>query len=107
MEAEPREILICQDSQGREPFTEWLDGLDFRAEAIVLRRIDRLEGGNFGDVAPIGEGLSELRIHFGPGYRIYFGQIGKQVHLIAAGDKKTQQSDIVAAKLFWRNHGKD
>lgn len=104
MEAIPREILICQDEDGREPFTEWLAGLDAKTEAIVLGRIDRIEDGNFGDVEPAGEGVSELRIDFGPGYRIYFGQIDKQVHLIRGGTKKNQQWDIDAAREFWREH---
>jgi putative addiction module killer protein len=104
MEAIPREILICQVEDGKEPFTEWLAGLDAKTEAIVLERIDRIEDGNFGDVEPAGAGISELRIDFGPGYRVYFGQIGKQVHLIGGGTKKNQQREIDAAKRFWREH---
>jgi putative addiction module killer protein len=102
METIPREILICHAKDGRKPFLEWLNRLDAKSEAIVLDRIDRVEDGNFGDVAPIGEGLSELRVHSGPGYRIYFGQIGNQVHLIGGGSKQNQQRDIAAAKRFWR-----
>ena len=71
MEATPRDILICQDESGREPFTEWLDSLDVQTRARVRVRIDRLEDGLFGDVKPIGEGISELRLDFGPGYRVY------------------------------------
>jgi putative addiction module killer protein len=104
VEAIPREILVCQDEEGREPFSEWLAGLDAKTEAIVLGRIDRIEDGNFGDVEPVGEGVSELRIDFGPGYRVYFGQIGRQVHLIRGGTKKNQQRDIEAARKFWGEH---
>jgi putative addiction module killer protein len=104
MEAIPREILVCQEEDGREPFSEWLAGLDAKAEALVLDRIDRLEEGNFGDVQPVGQGVSELRIDFGPGYRVYFGQIGRQVHLIRGGTKKDQQRDIHSAKRFWSDH---
>lgn len=104
MEASPREIVVCQTANGREPFTEWLDGLDPKTEAIVLRRIDRIEEGNFGDVSPVGEGISELRIDVGPGYRVYLGQIGKEVHLISGGKKDGQQADIAAAIRFWRAH---
>ena len=104
MEAIPREILICQDEEGRELFTEWLSGLDAKTEAIILGRIDRVEDGNLGDVEPVREGVSELRIDFGPGFRVYFGQIGKQVHLIRGGTKKNQQREIDAAKRFWREH---
>ena len=104
MEAIPREILVCQNDDGREPFTEWLAGLDAKTEALVLGRIDRMEEGNFGDVEPLGAGLSELRIDFGPGYRVYFGQIGRQVHLISGGTKRNQQRNIDAAQRFWREH---
>jgi putative addiction module killer protein len=106
MEAAPKEILICQMEDGREPFLEWLRGeLDAVARRRVRARIDRLEDGNFGDVAPVGEGISELRLDFGPGYRVYFGQRGREVHLIRGGSKRTQAADITAAKEFWRDHG--
>jgi putative addiction module killer protein len=104
VEAFPREVLVCQDDNGREPFTEWLDSLDPKTEAIVLNRIDRVERGNFGDVEPVGAGVSELKVDFGPGYRVYFGQIGAEVHLINGGRKSTQQRDIDAAKKFWNQH---
>jgi putative addiction module killer protein len=105
LEATPPEIQICQDEKGREPFGLWLDTLkDAKTEAVILKRIERIAGGNFGDVEPIGEGVSELRIDFGPGYRVYFGQIGKEVHIISGGNKKTQQSDIKAAKEYWSNY---
>jgi putative addiction module killer protein len=61
VEAIPREILVCQDDDGREPFTEWLAGLDLPTRARVRVRIDRIEAGNFGDTRPVGEGVSELR----------------------------------------------
>lgn len=105
MQTTPRDILICQTDDGREPFTEWLDiELDAMTRARVRARIDRIEDGNFGDVAPIGDGLSELRLDFGAGYRVYFGQRGIEVHLIGGGSKRTQIADIAAAKEFWRNH---
>jgi len=75
MEAIPREVLVCQADDGSEPFSAWLDSLDSRTEAIVLERIDRVERGNFGDHDSIGEGVSDLRIDVGPGYRIYFAQL--------------------------------
>jgi putative addiction module killer protein len=104
LEATPREILICQDEDGREPFTEWLNGLDVQTRARVRVRIDRLEEGLFGDVEPVGEGVSELRLDFGPGYRVYFGQKGSQIHLLLGGSKQGQQNDIRQAKKFWRAH---
>ncbi len=83
-----------------EIFSKWLDGLrDRRAKARIQARIDRVEMGNFGDVAPVGEGVSELRIFYGPGYRVYFTQQGSVVViLLSGGDKSTQTSDIARAK---------
>lgn len=83
-----------------DEFTKWLDGLkDRRAKARIQVRIDRLELGNFGDIAPVGEGVSELRIFYGPGYRVYFVQHGSAVViLLSGGDKSTQNSDIAKAK---------
>ncbi len=104
METTPREVLVCQDNDGREPFTEWLSGLDVQTRARVRVRIDRLEDGLFGDVEPVGEGVSELRLDFGPGYRVYFGQQGLQVHLLLGGSKQGQKKDIRRAKKMWREH---
>jgi putative addiction module killer protein len=83
-----------------ETFSEWLRDLaDRRAKAKIAARIDRLAQGNPGDVAPVGEGVSELRIHYGPGYRVYFVQRGKTlVILLCGGDKSSQAGDIRAAK---------
>ncbi|MDQ2990636.1 MAG: type II toxin-antitoxin system RelE/ParE family toxin [Pseudomonadota bacterium] len=80
-------------------FDHWLSSLKDRAGAMrVQARIDRVEDGNFGDVAPVGEGVSEMRIHFGPGYRVYFVQRGQEVViLLAGGDKSTQSKDIKSA----------
>lgn len=80
-------------------FATWLDGLrDLRARARVQVRIERLAGGNPGDVEPVGEGVSELRIHYGPGYRVYFKKQGDElVILLAGGVKATQSSDIKTA----------
>jgi len=81
-------------------FIDWFKSLrDRRAKARIQARIDRLEMGNFGDVAPVGEGVSEMRIFYGPGYRVYFVQRGSiVVILLSGGDKSTQQSDITRAK---------
>ena len=83
-----------------EVFDNWFKSLrDRKAKAGIQARIDRLELGNFGDVAPVGEGVSELRIHCGPGYRVYFIQCGQVfVVLLAGGSKSTQDSDIKKAK---------
>lgn len=88
-----------------EIFAKWLDELnDVRARARVLVRIERLAAGNPGDVVPVGEGVSELRIDYGPGYRVYYKQSGESlVILLAGGDKQTQPKDIRIALRLARN----
>ena len=80
-------------------FAKWIDGLkDIRARARVQARIERLAMGNPGDVKPVGEGVSELRINYGPGYRVYFKKKGRKlIILLAGGDKRTQNRDISRA----------
>ncbi len=82
-----------------EVFVRWLDGLrDIQARARVQARIERLATGNPGDVEPVGAGVSELRINYGPGYRVYFKKRGRElIILLAGGDKSTQAKDIKAA----------
>ena len=82
-----------------ETFDVWFDGLrDKHAARRIQTRIDRAEDGNFGDCEPVGEGVSEMRIHYGPGYRVYFTQRGMEiVILLAGGDKSTQSKDIKTA----------
>ena len=86
-------------------FVDWLDGLrDIRARARVLVRIERLAAGNPGDVKPVSEGVSELRIDYGPGYRVYFKKRGKElIILLAGGDKSSQSRDIKTALRLARN----
>jgi len=81
-------------------FSKWLARLsDATAKAKIAARIDRLALGNAGDVESVGDGVSELRIHYGPGYRVYYTRRGKAiVVLLCGGDKKTQDKDIKAAK---------
>jgi len=99
----PKEIVVFRTSNGRVPFEEWLDDLDDkRAVARVLARLARVRQGNLGDCKPVGEGVSELRVDYGPGYRVYFGQKGRTlVVLLCGGDKRTQDRDIRLAKEFW------
>ena len=88
-----------------ETFAKWLDGLDdIRARARILVRIERLAAGNPGDVKPVGEGVSELRIDYGPGYRVYYKKQGRSlVILLAGGDKRTQSRNIKTALHLARN----
>jgi putative addiction module killer protein len=88
-----------------EIFADWLDGLtDIRARSRILVRIERLAEGNPGDVEPVGEGVSELRINYGPGYRVYYKQHGRfLIILLAGGDKRTQGKDIKTALRLARN----
>jgi putative addiction module killer protein len=100
----PKEVVAFRARDGRVPFEEWLDGLkDQRAVARVLARLARVRLGNLGDCKPVGEGVSELRVDYGPGYRVYFGQKGSTlVVLLCGGDKRTQDRDIRLAKQFWQ-----
>jgi len=86
-------------------FAKWLDGLDdIRARARILVRIERLAAGNPGNVKPVGEGVSELRIDYGPGYRVYYKKQGRSVVvLLAGGDKRTQSRNIKTALRLARN----
>ena len=88
-----------------ETYANWIDKLrDLQARARIQVRIERLAAGNPGDVRPVGEGVSELRIDYGPGYRVYFAKRGREVViLLAGGDKTTQSADIKIALRLLRN----
>ena len=89
-------------ADGRDPFKEWLANLaDRQARARILVRLQRMVAGNFGDCKPIGDGVWELRIDHGPGYRIYYSRVGgKLVLLLIGGDKRKQQADIDTALTY-------
>ena len=90
---------------GQSPFADWVDALDAVDAARVDRYIRRLEAGNFGNAKPIAEGMSELKIDYGPGYRVYYGLDGKTlIILLAGGTKRHQQRDIEAALFRWRKY---
>ncbi|MFZ5617756.1 MAG: type II toxin-antitoxin system RelE/ParE family toxin [Pseudomonadota bacterium] len=98
-------VVEYLDAAGRSPFGDWFDGLDVQAAMKVRRSVARMEFGNFGDAKPIGKGVIERRIDFGPGYRIYFGRDGDElVILLAGGTKKRQQKDIETAQSYWADY---
>ncbi|MCG8338807.1 MAG: type II toxin-antitoxin system RelE/ParE family toxin [Proteobacteria bacterium] len=88
-----------------ETFAKWIDGLsDIRTRARILVRIERLAAGNPGDVKPVGENISEMRIDYGPGYRVYYKKTGQTIVVIlAGGDKRTQKKDIKKAQQLANN----
>lgn len=99
------EIRYWFDDDGTSPFRDWFDDLDARAAARVRVALTRLENGNTSNVASVGNGVSELKLDFGPGYRVYFGKDGQRlVILLAGGTKRRQQMDIDAAKVRWRSY---
>ena len=106
MEVQPREIRRYIISDGRVPFAEWIDSLrDRNTRAKINNRLRRVSLGNLGDYRSVGGGVFELRIHWGPGYRVYFGQIGLTiVLLLCGGDKSTQDRDILKAKEYWAEY---
>lgn len=97
-------ILLEKTSE----FDKWLRKLnDRKAKAKILIRLQRVEAGNLGDVATVGDGIEEIRIHFGPGYRIYYKkQRDKLILLLIGGDKSTQETDIQKAKAIWKQYNK-
>lgn len=105
-DGQPKEILVYATSDGAEPFTKWLGKLrDARARARIAARLDRLrEQGNPGDYKEVG-GVYEMRIDYGPGYRLYLAFAGQQVIiLLCGGDKSTQDADIKRALKYWQDH---
>ncbi len=102
----PKELLAYRTREGRTPFNEWLDELDDQnIVARVLARLARVRRGNLGDCKSVGEGVSELRVDYGPGYRVYFAQKGQVlVILLCGGDKRTQEKDIQRAKQYWHDY---
>ena len=99
----PQEIQIYRSANGRQPFTEWLESIrDTSTQDRIQARVNRFRFGNFGDSKFVGSGVYELRLNFGPGYRIYFGQAGRTtVLLLCGGDKSSQARDIERAKTYW------
>jgi len=108
------QIEIFKADSGKEPYTEWADKLDMGTQLILDKRLLRVRKGLLGDCKPLvgGDGVWELVIDYGPGYRIYFGKKGnKIIVLLIGGSKKSQDRDIAKAKEYWKieqekTHGK-
>ena len=107
-DGQPKELIIYTTHDGRRPFDEWVSTLrDRETLARIEKRLIRLRGGNPGDYKCVGEGLYELRINYGPGFRLYCAQAGQQlILLLCGGDKSTQTSDIADAQKYWRDYQK-
>ena len=106
MEATPKGIRIYTTLEGNAPFLEWRDSLkDARARAKIRARLDRVKDGNLGDCKFVGEGVYELRIDYGCGYRIYFAQESDAIILLLwGGDKSRQSKDIRQAQNYWQDY---
>jgi len=100
------ELLYYQTADRRQPFAEWLAALpDKQARGRIRIRLARLRTGNFGDCEPVGEGVLELRIDWGPGYRVYFARLGQLlILLLCGGHKRTQDKDIERAKGYFKDY---
>lgn len=101
-----KELIIYRTEEGREPLTRWRRKLGDRVTvARIDRRLERLSAGQYGDAKAVGDGVIELRLFFGPGYRIYFAEDGERlVVLLCGGDKGSQDRDIEAAKAYWQDY---
>ena len=105
------EIRAYQDTAGSKPYADWLEGLtDNKTKARIVARVNRIAAGNFGDCKPLRDGVQELKIDFGPGYRVYLSKQGPVlVMLLCGGDKCDQSRDIERAIAYlkdWKQRGK-
>ncbi|NCR42280.1 MAG: type II toxin-antitoxin system RelE/ParE family toxin [Microcystis aeruginosa W13-11] len=106
MATQPREIERYVTADGQIPFDNWFDSIRVsKTQTIISKRLDRVRMGNLGDYRSVGGGVFELRIDYGRGYCIYFGQVGTTiVLLLCGGDKSTQIKDIRQAQEYWRDY---
>jgi putative addiction module killer protein len=100
------EIRHYRTASGKDPYQEWLDELkDVKGRVVIQRRVDRLAAGNFGNHKFCEDGVWELRVDFGPGYRVYYAQDGKSVVLLLCGGSKRRQSaDVKEAVKYWQDY---
>lgn len=101
-----KHTVFYQDDAGKEPFSEWIEGFrDPKTKRRILQRLARVQSGNYGDHKSLKDGIFELRLAFGAGYRVYFGEDGDTiVVLLCGGDKSTQEQDIKRAKAYWKEY---
>jgi putative addiction module killer protein len=106
VEAKSRRLRIYEAKNGRRPFEEWVNALrDLPTVRRIQARLAGVSAGNLGDVKSVGGGVNELRLAFGPGYRVYFGAAGDElIILLCGGDKSSQDKDIKKAKEFWSDY---
>ncbi|CAN5743671.1 type II toxin-antitoxin system RelE/ParE family toxin [soil metagenome] len=104
-----KELIVYQTEDGKEPFTRWRKSLKDKATvARIDRRLDRVREGHYGDHKAVGEGVFELRLFFGSGYRVYFAEDGdKLVLLLCGGNKGSQNRDVNAAHTYWQDYQQD
>ncbi|MBV9769359.1 MAG: type II toxin-antitoxin system RelE/ParE family toxin [Bryobacterales bacterium] len=99
------EVRAYATEDGKSPYRKWFGGLNAPAAVKVTTALERMEDGNFSNAKPVGSGVSEYKIDFGPGYRIYFGMDGETlVILLCGGTKKRQSNDIKAAQKLWTDY---
>jgi putative addiction module killer protein len=106
MEINGKQVIAFITDQGDVPYENWLNSLkDPVMRQRILTRVKRLRSGNFGDCTTVGQGVKELRLFFGPGYRVYYGEDGDiLVVLLCGGDKKSQGKDITLAQQYWQEY---
>ena len=102
------EVFVYRDRSGESPYFEWLGALDWKTRERILSRVARLKWGQFGAFKALDDGVYELRLFFGPGYRVYFGEHrGTVILLLSGGDKSTQKKDIKTATQYWKSYLED
>ncbi|MCL4558843.1 MAG: type II toxin-antitoxin system RelE/ParE family toxin [Deltaproteobacteria bacterium] len=109
MKADPREVLYYKKADDDVPFLKWLYSIEDKTTRAKMRiRLDRIAAGNLGNYRPVGDGVNELKIDYGPGYRIYFAFDGQKIVVIlCGGDKSSQGKDIKLAKEYWADYKRE
>lgn len=101
-----KEVFVYTTQDGQQPYSDWLNGLrDGTSRRRIIQHVTRLGSGNYGDCKSLKDGVFELRLSFGSGYRVYFAEDGNTVVIVlCGGDKSTQEKDIEAAKDYWKEY---